>query len=190
MALHTDKPEAPKKAPSASESVDGLIKKKQNEKQAEVSAGLEAKKAGIHEAVDEVMGGMEKPSEKISERKGESGEKGDIKGGGQTSGNDDGQSQTINVSIKDYHFPSEEIMVKKIRTAITAQIKHEWKKAKKSSKKLGTGGSSEYNESIAKIRKLKTMLSSIFTSTVNLMKEMYVKYFTPDGQRRQINEID
>lgn len=187
MAHQNNHPEANHKQPTITESVDDLIHKKQAEKESEVSSSAKEKMADIQGEVAEVMGGVEKPSEKISERKGESGEKGDLKGG--IKGDDDDQVQAISYSIKDYTFPSEEVMVRKIRSAITAQIKLEWKKAKKASSQLGTGESASYNEAIARIRKLKLTLSSLFHSTVQFLKQMYVDYFTPDGKRRNMEDL-
>lgn len=174
--------EAPAKKLNTSESVDSLIQKKQAEKSSEVSASAEAKMAGVQEDVESLIG-INKPSEKISERKGESGEKGDLKSSSR-SDDDEQQATQIRYTIKDYSFPSEEIMIKKIRTAIQLQIKDEWKKAKKYRKNLVRGGSANYSESIAKIRKLKNIVSNVFTHTMHTLKEMYVKYFTPDGKRR------
>lgn len=177
--------EKEKKAPvKPSESVNSLIQKNQAEKESAVAASAESKIAGVQEGVAEVIGGMEKPSEKISERQGESGQKGDLPA--QTNGTtkSDNESAKVEFTIKDYTFPSEEIMVKKIRTAIATQIKEEWKKATQSQKNLAKGSSASYNESIAKIRELKTMMNSLLTNTVTFMKELYVKYFTPDGKRK------
>lgn len=188
MSSSKNHKEAPVKKPSISESVDSMIQKNKAEKDAAISASAEAKMAGIQEDVEAIVG-MEKPSEKISEKKGESGEKGDLKGGGLASDDDEEEIQNIKYSIKDYSFPSEEVMVKKIRTAIKLQIKEEWKKVKSPSK-LGRGGTANYNESIARIRKLKYMLSSVFTNTMHALKEMYVKYFTPDGKRKSLENLD
>ncbi len=178
---------APSKKPSVSKSVDSLIQKKKAEKQAEVSESVSKKQAGVQEGVAEVMGGVEKPSEKVSERKGETGEKGDLSSGGGSS--DDDQIQAVSSDLKDYSFPSEEIMVKKVRTAINAQIKLEWKRATKYQDNLGSGGADGYNHAIARIRSLKELMNSLFTATFGFLKNMYVKYFTPDGKRRSAEDL-
>jgi len=186
MAPHDRNPEAHVKKTTAKESVDRFIKDtKEKKSQAEVSEQL----AGTQEGVAEVMAGMEKPKEKISERKGESGEKGDIRGGGAVTSDDDDQAQAIAAGLKDYQFPSEIVMVKKVRTAIQAQIKVEWKKAMGLKGKLNSGGASGYNDSIAKIRGLKEVLFSLFTASMDKMKKMYMKYFMPGGKRKKLDEL-
>jgi hypothetical protein len=188
MAALSRNSEASHKKPSVKSSVESLIERKKAEKQSQIAESAAQKMAGTKEGVAEVMGGMEKPSEKISEKKGESGEKGDIKGGGGSGGTTD-DSQFAGVTIKDYVFPSEVVMVKKIRTAINAQIKLEWKKAQRMSRDLDKGGADGYNKSIARIRHMKEMMFSLFNMTVGFLKNMYVKYFTPDGKRREIEDI-
>lgn len=175
-------PEAPIKKPSLTESVDSLISKKQLEKSAELNATLQQSTEGIQGEVADLMAGSEKPKEKISEKKGESGEKGDIKAS--SGGEDDGQVSQIISNLSTYNFPSEEVMIKKVRTAINSQIKMEMKKAAKLKKNLATGSAEEYNSSIARIRKLKGILSNLFSQTVDLVKNLYSKYFTPDGKRK------
>lgn len=188
MAHSDHHPKAPEKKVSLSDSVDSLIQKKKAEKQTEVSESVSMKQAGVYEGVAEVMGGIEKPNEKVSERKGETGEKGDITTSGSASSDDD-QFQILARDLKDYDFPSEEIMVKKVRTAISAQIKLEWKRATKYQGNLSSGGADGYNHAIARIRSLKELMNSLFTATFGFLKNMYVKYFTPDGKRRNFDEI-
>ena len=187
MANHNNHPEAPQKKPTATESVDNLIGKTKAKREAEVSESVTGKMTGVQEEVSEIITGAEKPSEKVSKRAGEKGEgRGPAKGKAGTTGDDD---QVVAFSIKDYHFPSEEIMVRKVRTAINAQIKLEWKKAKKFRGNLGSGGANGYNRTISKIRELKQLISTLFTATFSYLKNMYVKYFTPDGKRRRMEEI-
>lgn len=181
MAHQNHNPEAHKKT-TAKESVDSLIDRKHAEKEAEVSAGAAEKMAGTQTEVADVMGGAEKPSEKVSKRVGEKGEGGMPAGGAATGGD---ETQVIAAQLKNYHFPSEAIMIKKIRIAINTQIKSEWKNALKFQKQLGIGGASNYNQSISKIRQFKQMLTSLFGTTVGYLKNMYVKYFTPDGKRKK-----
>lgn len=186
MTTHNNHPEAHKKKTTPKESVDSFIGKKRAEKETEVSESVAGKVAGTKEAV-EVIVGAEKPKEKVSERAGEKGE-GKAPSGGQA-GAAAGEPQAIAISLKDYKFPSEEIMVKKIRTAINAQIAYEWKKAKRFRGNLGSGGADGYNRTIAKIRELKQLLSTLFSATFSYLKNMYVKYFTPDGKRRRMEEV-
>ncbi len=189
MPTSNHHPEVKNQKESTVESVDHLIGKKQAEKQAEVSESVSRKASGVQEEISEVMAGAEKPSEKVSERAGEKGEgRGPVKSSGSAT-SDEGEADDIQFTLKDYHFPSEIVMVQKIRTAINAQIKLEMKKAKKLQGQLGSGGVDGYNKSIARIRGLKEMLSSLFTSTMGFLKNMYVKYFTPDGKRRRIEDI-
>lgn len=173
--------------PSVKEDVDSLIKKKKIEKESEGSIAVTEGMAGTQEGVAEVMAGVDRPpKEGVSERKGESGEKGDITGAA-TSGDDD--ATMIRAQLLDYDFPSQEIMVRKIRTAINAQIKVEWKNALSFKGGLVTGQAADYNRSIARIRSLTQVLSSLFTATVDMMKGMYVKYFGPDGKRRKLDDL-
>ncbi len=179
-------PEAEQKKPSAHESVESFIGKKKAEKEVEVGEAVSQKMSGVGEDVAEVMGGVEKPSEKASKKAGEKGE-GKMPTGKAIS--DDDQAQQIQANLKDYHFPSEEVMVKKIRTAIQVQIKLERKKAKKFEGNLTSGGSDGFNKSISRIRSLKQVLASLFTATVGFVKNLYAKYFTSDGKRRKLEEI-
>ncbi|MBN1258702.1 hypothetical protein JXA05_03010, partial [Candidatus Peregrinibacteria bacterium] len=105
---------APKKT-TLTESVEALIARKKAEKAAEGAATVQQSAEGIKGEVAEVMAGAEKPKEKVSEREGESGEKGDIKAGG------GGAAQGAAITGPDLsavQLPSEEVMVKKIREAI------------------------------------------------------------------------
>lgn len=185
MAYSHSKPEAPKKS-SVTQSVESLIQKKKAEKESRLSESVDQKKMGIQEGVAEVMAGVEKPKEKISEREGESGEKGDITGAAGTAASD--EAQVIAAQLKDYQFPSELVMIKKIRTAINSQIRAEWAKAKHFQGSLTTGGADGYNTAIAKIRSLKEVLASLFTATMGFLKNLYMTYFTPDGKRRSFEE--
>ena len=170
--------------PSVTESVQSLIDRKQHEKESRTSSEVSQKMAGTQEGVADVLAGMEKPSEKFSERKGEGGQQGDLKTG--KAGVVTGQTaQQIRDELKDYHFPKEEIMVREIRAAIEGQIDMEWKRAQKLQKKLDQGGAEAYNASIARIRKLKDLLSMLFDSTVDYLKSLYTHYFTPNGARKK-----
>jgi hypothetical protein len=172
---------------SVTESVQTLIDRKKHEKESAVSHEVSRKMAGTQEGVAEVLAGMEKPSEKISERQGERGDQRDIKGGKGAAG---GQAaQQIRAGLQDYVFPSEEVMIKHIRGVIEDQIRTEWRRAIGLQKKLDHGGAEAYNSSIAKIRKFKDLLESLFSSTVDFLKNLYIKYFTPDGKRRRPEEV-
>jgi hypothetical protein len=184
MANTNHTPEAPKKV-SAKESVESLIDRKKAEKEAEVTKGVTEKVGVTKEEVKEVMVGAEKPKEKVSKRAGEKGE-GAMPTGAAAAGD---EAAVIAAQLKDYDFPSEEIMVKKIRSAINAQIKTEWKNALKFRKNLNSGGANGYNCAIAKIRELKQVLTSLFEATFGFLKNLYVKYFTPDGKRRKVGEV-
>ena len=186
MVNPAQQPEAEQKKPSAHESVELFIQKKKAEKEAEVTEAVSEKMAGVGEEVAEVMVGVEKPKEKVAKRAGERGEKGIPTG---AAGGVGDEAQAIAVQLKDYHFPSEEVMIKKIRTAITAQIKMEWKKAKKFKGQLDSGGAEGYNTAIARIRSLKQALAALFTATIGFIKNIYVKYFTPDGKKRSMKDV-
>jgi len=181
-------PEAELKKPSITESVEDLISKKKAERESLATTEVSEKAAGVQTEVTEVMAGMEKPKEKVSERKGESGERGDIKGGGAVISDDD--SLAVKAGIASFVFPVEEVMVKKIRAIINVEIRMEMKKAKKLRKNLITGGAQEYNATIARIRKLKEMLASLFTATFEFIKRLYQKYFTHGGKKRSMDEIE
>jgi hypothetical protein len=181
-------PEAAPKAPTLNESVDSLIAKKKAERAREGENAVRQSAENIQGEVADLMSGVEAPSDKISERNSENKGDRDIKSGGGSSGDDDGAS-TIMQGIAQYVFPNEDVMIKKVRTAIQAQIRREEKRAKKLEKNLTVGGAQEYNSAIARIRKLKESLSSLVTATMHALKEIYVKYFTPKGFRRPMGEI-
>jgi hypothetical protein len=178
-------PEIEKKKSSITESVEDLISKKKAEKAGEGAAAVQQSAEGVQTEVTEVMAGVEKPKERVSEKKGETGEKGDITGAAGISD----EAQGIQPAAKAVVFPSEEVMVKKIRAVINAQIKMEMKKAKKLKGKLTSGGAQEYNATISRIRKLKEALASLFTATYEFVKGLYLKYFTPEGKRKSMEEI-
>jgi hypothetical protein len=174
--------------PSVTESVQSLIDRKRQEKESKVSADVSRKMAGTQEGVADVLAGMEKPSETISERQGEGAGQGDLKAGKR--GGSNGQAaQQIRSGLKDYVFPSEEVMVKQIRSAVEDQIRLEWRRARGLEGKIDQGGAQAYNSSIARIRKLGDLLESLLASTVDFLKNLYVKYFTPDGKRRNPEEV-
>lgn len=179
-------PELEQKKPTVTESVDSLISKKKAEKSAESAAIVQQSAEGVKGEVADVMGGVDKPKEVISERKGESGEQGDLKGGGQKSDDD---TQQITSQLKNITLPTEEVMIKKVRIAIKIQIKHEMKKAKRLEKNLASGSAQEYNKTIAKIRSLKEVLTSLFHATYSFVKNVYAKYFTPEGKRKDISDL-
>jgi len=175
------------KKPTVSESAKSVVERapKKTEKpklSKEVSKGL----VGTQEGVAEVLAGVEKPSEQVSKAVGERGAQGQLKKGGVS---DQGAKvQGIRAGLQDYTFPSEEVMVKHIREAIEDQIRLEWRRALSFEKRIGRGGAEAYNTSIAKIRKLKDLISSLFTSTIDFLKNVYIKYFLPNGKRRKIGE--
>lgn len=159
-----------------SESVNSFLSKKSSE----ISSSVNEKMSGTQNEVADVIGiDSEKVKENISERNGESGQKGDLKSSSQKSDDD-----LLNYALEDYKFPKDEILIKKIRFAIESQIKVELKKAKKLKSNLHLGNASEYNESIAKIRKLRQVLQSLLSGTMDFVKNLYVKYFKPNGRRK------
>ncbi len=187
MESHHDKNADVTKKPSEVEAVDNLISKKKTEKDTEGREAVRQSAEGTQTEVADVMTGVEAPKEVISEKKGESGEKGDISGGGQAQ--DDQKAQAAAAFAARRGLPTQEIMIKKIRTAINEQIKLELKKAKSLQKNLATGSAQEYNTAIAKIRRLQEALKSLFTSTFEAIKNIYFKYFSPDGRRKPMDEV-
>lgn len=186
MAHSNHNPEVKQPKKTVTRSVEDLIGKKKAEKEARVSESTSAKMHDTKEEVETIVG-MEKPSDKISEK---TGEKGERKGGGVAASDlSVGDGQMGEFSMEDYTFPSEEIMIKKIRTAISAQIEEEWKRAAKLQGHMIDGGAYSYAKTISKIRTLKQVLASLFTSAAGFLKEMYVKYFLPDGKRRRVEDI-
>lgn len=181
MAQNPHKPTGPETKPSLSDQVEGLIKRTE-ERQKEAPQVQEAVQR-TQEGAAEVMAGVEKPKEKVSERKGETGEKGDISGGGAATTGDENQMQTDMGAVT---LPSEEIMIKKIRAAISHDIKIEMKRAVKLKRNLTQGTAQEYSSVIARIRALKEKLASLWTATTDFVKGMYLHYFTPDGKRRRV----
>lgn len=180
-------PEAPKK-PTPMESVEGFIARKKSEKSAEGGREVQRSAEGVQREVAEVMAGIEKPREDMAEKGEKKGEQGGG-GGGQTASagiTDESQGEDWRSVV----FPDEEVMIKKIRTAVELQIQVEMKKAKKLQGRLTSGGAQEYSTVIARIRKLKTMLANLFMATVDYLKTLYMKYFRPDGRRRNTGEIN
>ena len=176
-------PEAEPKKPS--ESVEAFIERKKAEKEARETAEVSEKMAGVGEEVAEVMVGVEKPKEEVSERGEKKGEKG-IPGGAVVT---DEEAEALSISLQDYQFPSSEVMVKVVRRAIKDDISWNLKQAKKYRKQLSRGGAANYNSAIARIRQLKEMLASLLTATVGFLKNLYAKYFTPDGKRRSMKDV-
>jgi len=182
LESHHDKNAETVKKPSEVEAVDNLISKKKTEKESDSREAVRQSAEGVQTEVADVMTGVEAPKEVISEKKGESGEKGDITGGGQQA--HDQKAQAAAAFAARRGLPTQEIMIKKIRTAINEQIKLELKKAKSLQKNLSTGSAQEYSTTIAKVRRLQEALKSLFTSTFEAIKNIYFKYFSPDGRRK------
>ncbi len=187
MESHHDKNADVTKKPSEVEAVDNLISKKKTEKDTEGREAVRHSAEGIQTEVADVMTGVEAPKEVISEKKGESGEKGDISGGGQAQGDQKAQAAAAFAARRG--LPTQEVMIKKIRSSIYTQIKQELKKAKSLEKNLSTGSAQEYNTAIARIRRLQEALKSLFTSTFEAIKVIYFKYFSADGRRKPMDEV-
>lgn len=186
MEAHHDK-SADIKKPSELDTIDGLISKRKSEKDAEGRQAVLQSAENVQSEVADVMAGVEAPKEGVSEKKGESGERRDITGGGQQT--QDPKAQAAAAFAARRGFPTQEIMIKKIRSAITDQIRHELKKAKSLEKNLATGSAQEYNTAIARIRQLQTILKSLLTSTFEAIKIAYLKYFSTDGRRKPMDEL-
>jgi len=168
------------------ERVDELIKKKDTERHDEGMKQVLQQAEGVQGEVADVMAGMEAPSERVSERNRED-KKGDLKtGSGQQS--DDDQLVQIKTGLKRKSLPRKEVMIKKIRTAINLQIKHEMKKAAKLKKNITVGSAQEYNASIARIRTLKQVLKSLFNATIDKITAFYFNYFSRDGRRKAADQ--
>ncbi len=178
-------PDKSHKKPTVTESVENLIAKKKAERATTGATEVKERAVGVQSEVAEVMAGVEKPKEKVSERKGESGEKGDLKGAKAGAA----AAQYITSDLHGFTLPGEERMIKRIRIAIKHQIKIEQKKAKHLQKRLTTGGAQEYNATISRIRRLKEVLASLFTATYDFVKGLYLKCFTPDGKKKPLEEL-
>jgi len=187
LESHHDKNADVIKKPVEVEAVDHLISKKKTEKEVEGREAVRQKAEGIQTEVADVMAGVEAPKEVISEKKGESGERRDITGGGQQT--QDQKAQAAAAFAARRGLLTQEIMIKKIRSAIYDQIKLELKKAKVLQKNLATGSAQEYNTHIARIRRLQEALKSLLTSTFEAIKAIYFKYFTADGRRKPLDEV-
>ena len=186
MAEPNVQPEAEPKKPPVTESVESFIEKKKAEKEAKEAAEVSEKMAGVGEEVAEVMVGVEKPKEEVSERGEKKGERGIPVGKPVVTGDED---QAVTISLKDYQFPSQEVMIRVVRNAIKDDISWNWKQAKKFKKRLDRGEAAKYNSTIARIRQLKEMLASLLTATLGFLKNLYAKYFTPDGKRRSMKDV-
>lgn len=173
-----------KKESTGIESVDNLIGDKKAEKASEGAKAVAESAGQVQDSVADVMAGMEAPSEGMSEGVGERGEKGDLGSGGGTAQSDDDDAQQVVKNLKKIKEPSQAVMIKKVRKAIEADIKQEFGKLKKYHKHLSTGSAEDFNASVARIRSLKETLSSLLNGTLDFIKGLYGKYFTPEGQRR------
>lgn len=173
--------------PDEVEAVDKLISDKKTERDAHGREIIRQSTEGVKGEVADVMAGVEGVKEGVSEKKGESGEQGDIRGGGggQAKGDDDDQAARAFAARRS--LPTEEIMIKKIRTAIGAQIKLEMKKAKQLEKNLSTGSAEDYHTTIARVRKLQEALKSLLSGTFEYIKDVYFKYFGSDGRRKPLD---
>lgn len=187
MESHHDKNAETIKKPTDVEKVDELISEKKTEKEAAGREAVLQSAEGVQTEVAEVMTGVEAPKEVISEREGETGERRDITGGAQPVS--DQRAQAAAAFAARRGLPTQEIMVKKIRSAINAQIKQELQKAKKLQKNLSTGSAQEYNTTISKIRRLQETLKSLLTSTLEAIKNIYFKYFSADGRRKSLDDV-
>ncbi len=179
---HEKKIEA-KKNLSGKEGVDSFIKQKKTERDTQGREAVMQNAQAFQNEVADVMGGVEAPSEGISEKKGESGERHDITSS--KKGNQDPKTQARQAFKARRALPSEAIMIKKIRIAIASQIKEEIKKAKGFQKNLTTGSAQDYNDSIAKIRRLQEVLYSLISGAVDKIKAIYFRFFTEDGRRKR-----
>ncbi|MBN2306753.1 hypothetical protein JXD20_02100 [Candidatus Peregrinibacteria bacterium] len=187
MESHHDKNTEVVKKPSEIETVETLLEKKKTEKESESREAVMKSAEGVQTEVADVMAGVEAPKEKISERKGESGNQGDIKAG--SAALQAQKAQAAAAFAMRRGLPSEEIMIKKIRTAIQAQIKLELQKANALKKNLTTGSAQEYSSRIAKIRRLQETLKTLLTSTFEAIKSIYFKYFSASGRRKPLDEV-
>lgn len=187
MESHHDKNAEAIRKPSEVETIDSLISKKKSEKDNEGRDAVRQSAEGIQSEVADLMTGVEAPKEVVSEKKGESGEKGDITGGSQQQSDQKAQASAAFVARRG--LPTQEIMIKKIRTAINAQIELELKKAKALEKNLATGSAQEYSTAIARVRRLQETLKSLFNSTFEAIKIVYFKYFSADGRRKPMDEV-
>lgn len=188
MESNHDKNVETVKKPSEVEAVDKLISEKKIEKEAEGREAVLQRAEGVQTEVADVIAGVEapKPAE-AGEKKGEAGERRDIAGGAQPVSDQKAQAAAAFAARRG--LPTQEIVIKKIRTAINDQIKLELKKAKVLQKNLATGSAQEYNTAIAKIRRLQEALKSLLTSTFEAIKNIYFKYFSPDGRRKPMDEV-
>jgi len=155
------------------ETVEKLISRKKTEREAEGHEAVRQSTEGIKGEVADVMAGVEAP------KPAEAGEK---KGAVQ-------QNMAASAFAARRSLPTEEIMIKKIRTAISAQIKQELKKAIKLQKNLAMGSAQEYSTTISRIRRLQETLKSLLTSTYEAIKNLYFRYFGPDGRRKPMDEV-
>ena len=183
----TSSPDQAPKKPTLVESVEDLIARKKSERGEEGAREVQKSAEGVQQEVADVMAGMEKPKEGISDKKEKKSEPG--AGAGKKTTTPVAQVQVGDDDWTSAVFPDEEVMVKKVRTAIQLQIKVEWKKALRLQGKITEGGAQEYQSVIARIRGLKKMLSGLFSATFEYLKTVYMKYFRPDGQRRDLKDV-
>ena len=177
-----------KKPINGHETVEGLLAKKESERKNEGASAVLESAQGVQSEVADVLGGVDgAPNEKISEKKGESGEKGDIRAS--SSQQAQKAAQQIQVEMKPFVIPNEEKMIQLVRAAIQEEINHEIKRAEALRKKLSEGSAQEYSAVIARIRRLNDLLALLVTAAFEAVKGLYFRYFTPHGKRKPIEDV-
>lgn len=137
----------------------------------------------IQGEVADVMAGVEvkKPSEKAGER---AREQKKTKQTGSAIAQDD-QQGIAGGAFKQVRLPSTEVMIKRIRIKIQADIQAELKQAAHLTRKLKQGSAQSYNAKIARVRKLKHVLHQLLTAAQDFIKDLYLRLFHPSGKPRE-----
>ena len=170
------------KAETLKDSVDRVLQNT-DKASAQPSDAVTPVAQAVQGEVADVMAGVEvkKPSEKVGER----GREKKPAASGFTPITGDGSTTQAQHDLKPVHLPTTEVMIKRIRQKIQADIKAELKQATQLTGKLKRGSAQAYNVRIAKVRKLKHMLHQLLTAAQDFIKDLYLRLFHANGKPRE-----
>ncbi|MBI5412004.1 hypothetical protein HZA43_02390 [Candidatus Peregrinibacteria bacterium] len=171
--------ERSKAKPDVKESIGAILKKGEISQKPNVAQGVTE---GVQGEVAEVLAGVEGPKEEASEKAGERGN--ERKPVGQSAGVGSQQAAMLQ-DLRNQSLPRPEVMITRIRMKIQADIQHELKNAHRLIGSLNHGSAHEYTTVIARIRKLQHLLRQLLVATVDFIKDLYLRLFTPSGKPRE-----
>ncbi len=180
--------ESANQRPSVLSDVVGVAEKKDSERSSESASVVQQQADAIQGSVADVLGGMEGKVDKGPSERNREDKRGQGSGGTVVQSDDDAQQAAQIKSGLTRALPTQNIMIRKVRSAITRQIKAEKKKVKKLEKMISKGKADEYNSSVARVRRLQEVLRSLAHAAFDKVKEMYFRYFGSDGQKKTVSE--